>query len=98
MNIDWKRIAHIGVTIVSRVLPAVGIVEEVADSFKNMAGKDKENTVLAVVQHQLSSALGSLSPQLLFNERVIAAIRVVIAAIVALNNTIAEEAAALPRA
>lgn len=94
MHIDWKKFAHVGKSIVEHIVPAVGLVEGVADTFKNMAGGDKENAVLASVQTQLAGASRHLTPALLFNARVIAAIRAVIAAIVALNQVIAEESAA----
>lgn len=93
MKVDWKKLVHVGAAIVGHIVPAIGVVEGVADQFKNMTGPDKANSVVASIQTQLVGASKHLTPALLFNARVIDAIRAVIAAVVTLNQVIAEESA-----
>jgi len=93
MAVDWKRYAHLGVKIVGSIVPAVGLAEHLVSALGGGTGHAKQDSVVEAVQAALLHELGRLGPVLLFNTRVIAAMRSVIDAVVALNKVVAEEAA-----
>jgi hypothetical protein len=99
MKVNWNAIAHLGVRVVSVIAPQVGLVQMLGPLLGGLTGPQKQNTVLQAVQQQVAAAFADLDPTLLFNPRVVTAIRAVIDSIVALQQTIATElakAGALP--
>lgn len=93
MKVNWSAIAHLGVKVVSVIAPQVGLVQMLEPLLGGLTGPQKQTTVLQAVQQQVSEAFTHIDSTLLFNPRVVAAIRAVIDSIVALQQTIATELA-----
>jgi hypothetical protein len=91
MKIPWSSIANLGAKLVTAVANGSATVEMLGGRLATPTGAAKQNAVLALVQEQVSAAFTTFDPLLLFNPRVVAAIRAVIDSIVALQQIIAEE-------
>lgn len=94
MKLPWKLIGHAGLDIAKRIVPAVGVVEALFDQLRTGAGHDKQETVLQHVLTEITAGLGALGPVLAVNPFVIAKMRALIDAVVDLQNTVTEQAAA----
>lgn len=54
MKIPWLAFAHIGNAVLTKVLPAIGVLETAGEMFKNLHGADKENGVVDVAKQELA--------------------------------------------
>lgn len=93
MKIPWGTIAHFGAEIARTTIPAITSVEIFGNAVGLATGAQKQQSVVESVQTQLARSFVGLDPLLLFNPRVVAAIRAVIDSIVRLQQTIADELA-----
>lgn len=91
MKIPWGTIAHLGAQVIRVATSGSSTVETLAGTIGGLGGTAKQNAVLETVQATVSTAFAEWDPLLLFNPRVVAAIRAVIDSGVALQQTIAEE-------
>ena len=91
MHFNIGAVLRVASVIVGTVVPAVGHVETIAQTFKAMSGKDKQNTVVDMVKTALSGAEGITGQDLLSDADVEAATRSLIDATVNLHNVVAKK-------
>lgn len=94
MGFPWRNVLGIGATVLSTVIPGVATIETVARLIPQLRGKAKQDAVVELVKNALMTAEGLAGRDLADDADVEKATRGVVDAVVALQNIIAQKAAA----
>jgi hypothetical protein len=94
VKVNWSALAHIGNAVVTKIIPAIGLVESCASQWKNLTGQDKEDIVIAAVRAELALIGKVHGIDLSTDPDVLKAARGIVQAVHAFHEIVATKAAA----
>lgn len=94
MKVPWSTVLNVAIGMLDVAIPGVRNIETIARSIGGLRGKQKQDAVVALVKQSLETSENFLARNFADDAEVEAATRGVIDAVVALNNILAQKAAA----
>lgn len=89
MNINWSKIANVGIRVASVVVPQIGLIEQVAQALPELKGQQKEDAAVALSRALLETGEAVADKELVNDPQFNAAVRQFIRGYVALQNAVA---------